>query len=99
MSAKFPRGGANPFSAIRLYHTIRESHKIATAEKVKSHDGDILSYVTFEYIGPVTGHNFVKLTPGMTTSSSNDLLTHLSPWRVPTTLPWSLGHTPHRGQY
>ena len=45
---------------------------------IKSHDGNILSHVTLEYIGQSTGHSFVQLIPSVTISSSNDLLTPLS---------------------
>ena len=36
---------------------------------------EYLSHVTLKYIDPSTGHNFVQLIPGVTTSSSNDLRT------------------------
>ena len=38
-------------------------------------------YVILEYIGPSTGHMFVQLIFGVTTSSSYDLLTPLSHWQ------------------
>ena len=48
---------------------------ITAEEKIKSHDGNILSYVTLEYIVQLQG---IQLIPGVTPSSSNDLLTPLS---------------------
>ena len=46
---------------------------------MKSHYCNILSYAygTLEYTGPAIGHTFVKLIPGVI-SSSNDMLTPLS---------------------
>ena len=51
---------------------------ITAKEKRKSHDGDILSYVTLECIGLATGNYFVQLIPFLTTYSSTFLLTPLS---------------------
>ena len=46
-------------------------------QNIIAHDSDILTHNTLEYIGPSTVHNFVKLIPDVTTSSSNDLLAYL----------------------
>ena len=43
--------------------------------KMKSHGDVILPHASLEYIGPSTGRNFVQLISGVTTLSSNDLMT------------------------